>query len=134
MPEIHSADIVAAADETRPAATNTAETAASDATEPTSTDATEATSTDATEPASANATAMEASEAAAVEAPTAAVEAPTAAVETTTTATTMKCRRGLRRHDGRRRCQQDCADRYTDFIHDYLPHHLNAMLLSEAAP
>jgi hypothetical protein len=37
-----------------------------------------------------------------MEAAPAAVEAPTAAVETTT-ATAMKCRRDLRRHDGRRR-------------------------------
>ncbi len=136
MPEIHSADIVAAAAETHSAATDTAETAASDAVEPASTDTTETTSANAVETASAaveTASAAVETASATVETASATVEPTTATVEPTT-ATAMKCRRDLRRHDGRRRRQKDCADRYTDFIHDYLPHHLSAMLLSEAAP
>jgi hypothetical protein len=71
-----------------------------------------------------------------MESATATVEATTAtAMEATTaTATAMKCRRGLRRHDGRSRRQQYCANGHNDFLHDYLPHHIKMMLLSEPAP
>jgi hypothetical protein len=81
----------------------------------------DAAATEATKPTTAKATSAEA----------AAVESATSAMES---AAATKCRRSLRRHDGRRGRQQDCANRHTDFRHDYLPHYIEVILPGEPAP